>query len=200
MLIRVKPRDRGKRIWLEMGPWPADWLFYIDVFTYPRRAGRGSRSLSRLGCRGRQRPAGLAGILLDTTGTETFVFPLWTVVLIVLPPVRVIVAHFSDCGLKHIMVVFNFGVFILGVFNVLRLPFRIAEQQRPFCSRCREVTKFMDHITVIWIMYSWRCDDVNLGQTSPISTHLSWFKSKKYLFPCCLRYMHNWCHTNENRH
>jgi hypothetical protein len=53
---------------------------------------------------------------------------------------------------------------------------------------------------VIWIMYSWRCDEMNLGQTSTISTHFSLlvFNSQIFLFPCCLRY--NCCHTDENRH
>jgi hypothetical protein len=36
-------------------------------------------------------------------------------------------------------------------------------------------------------MYSWRCDDVDRGQTSPISTHFSLFKTQKSLFPWCLR-------------
>jgi hypothetical protein len=39
---------------------------------------------------------------------------------------------------------------------------------------------FIDH-KVIWIMYSWRCDDVNLGQTSPISTHFTLFKVRQLL-------------------
>jgi hypothetical protein len=38
MLITVKPRDRGKRIWLEMGPWPADWKsrpnYFLQILRY----------------------------------------------------------------------------------------------------------------------------------------------------------------------
>jgi hypothetical protein len=47
---------------------------------------------------------------------------------------------------------------------------------------------------VIWIMYSWRCDDVNLWQTLPIITHFILFKTQRSLSPCCLRY--NCCHAD----
>jgi hypothetical protein len=36
MLIRVKLRDRGKRIWLEMGSWPADWVVFLFDAMLPR--------------------------------------------------------------------------------------------------------------------------------------------------------------------
>jgi hypothetical protein len=72
------------------------------------------------------------GILLQvSTGRKNLFLLYEPVVLIALPPVRVIVAHFSEtyitflhlcCGLKRIMAVLNLCVFILGVFNVFRLP------------------------------------------------------------------------------
>jgi ribosomal protein L37AE/L43A len=55
------------------------------------------------------------------------------------------------------------------------------EEGRASCSQWALVNSiprcyyFIDH-KVIWIICSWRCDYVNLGQTSPISTHFSLFK------------------------
>jgi hypothetical protein len=62
------------------------------------------------------------------------------------------------------------SLFKLEYYQYNHWPFKYTMSQ--LCSSIPLL--FIDH-KVIWIIYSWRCDDVNLGQASPISTHFSLF-------------------------